>query len=1245
MVAASDEECLAGGSGPVPCARRVEHTLSCVSSSCSRSHTHVAAPAGRTQYPRRVLPLCAVMRIITVGEGDCSYSLALARAFGPAVHVTCTTFISEEECVATYARAGAVIAELRELGHTVCDGIDATALASCTPPLEPPYDHVCFLHPHLGLDDILDEAAHARRHSVLVAHYLAAAATILAPGGCIHLTLCGNQPRTWEVHTHAARLGLDVLHEKDTVSSSCFFPADGPVAPLALLPANTAWGARRKFRSGALGSRHWAGKYGYEHRRCEGDEDMNVDNSIELVFSMPSAPTVRRQITADDFAADALPAATTSAAVALVSGALPSVDSRRVSVRRDGCRCCPICGVALADANGDTDEDDAAHVRRLATPSCTVAGAALQLATERAAVAMPVSGSSAASSIAASGPWRCEVTGRVFRSEGQYRSYRKQQLHEPEKPRKMVEAAAAAAAAAEAASRAAAASAAAALANPNAGAVSADPVAAEPASDAAAASTAASCSHTSMRRISHRVPPEGEGQRVASWARRGAFASKLRSKKQAQQAFKEGRVLLGGCPVEETRCLHEGDVLELMHDPQAAVRSQAAGSTNAPVVLLHVEAELAFASKPAGQTAAGDYVGTMQSALRLLLPPTTAPAVPSDAGPLEAPMPVSRLEASTTGVTLIARSRRQLAELEALASRSELTHIFIALVYGQVPEAWSHERVCIELPARMQRKKGYKKKQLAATAAAKASNCVKVNGQFDDEEHGELEEEEEEEAEEEEEEKEGQDVHADEQAGEGQSCGVAGSEEAAGNRVDDAPATTPGERLLPAEAVMASCLDRTPADCPVQLSTVRLECGGRRGRLSGDLCFLMRHLGHPIVGDRYARRERGALPRYFAALKGKTQLTCVGVQAMRPLFVFVVPVSPRLLASSWVSAEAAAKARTADREGLQMPASVATAASTTLPSTEPCTQDSAGNAPAPPKVVPAPPPPPPMPERRTPTQSTLRLRIGGPVVEKHLMAAVTAMGEGDRAALVPRSVSTCVGELVIFEAQAAEQSTASFARQHRILPQTDVTGLRLWPCSHTLLEFVVHEQMPKLQHRPLKVLELGAGVGLVSLAVASWLQQEHASNNESLSPSVVVMTDPAIPLGAGGGCSLDLLEAAAAANASVAAAATPRKLLWGDIADLARLRDEFGDHFDLVLGAELLYRDDSVEALVKTIDALGANTAILAQRTRPTGTTALEDHCIASMARHGYDGRTVDKGGECLVHVFERTRADPAPEH
>lgn len=144
-------------------------------------------------------------RVLTIGDGDCSYSLGLARAFGDGVRITCTTLVPEDEVVSTYAAAGRCLQELRQRGVTIVHGVDATAI----PASMGVFEHVCFCHPHLGLDDMLDEAAHARRfdtlpehsprlltaariptlaracklprHGVLIAHFLSSAAAVLAP--------------------------------------------------------------------------------------------------------------------------------------------------------------------------------------------------------------------------------------------------------------------------------------------------------------------------------------------------------------------------------------------------------------------------------------------------------------------------------------------------------------------------------------------------------------------------------------------------------------------------------------------------------------------------------------------------------------------------------------------------------------------------------------------------------------------------------------------------------------------------------------------------------------------------------------------------------------------------------------------------------------------------------------------------------------------------------------------------------
>ena len=59
------------------------------------------------------------MRILTVGDGDLSYSLALQRAFGADVSLVATTLPAADELCATYRNTGKILAELAERGATV----------------------------------------------------------------------------------------------------------------------------------------------------------------------------------------------------------------------------------------------------------------------------------------------------------------------------------------------------------------------------------------------------------------------------------------------------------------------------------------------------------------------------------------------------------------------------------------------------------------------------------------------------------------------------------------------------------------------------------------------------------------------------------------------------------------------------------------------------------------------------------------------------------------------------------------------------------------------------------------------------------------------------------------------------------------------------------------------------------------------------------------------------------------------
>ena len=202
-------------------------------------------------------------RILIVGDGDLSYSLALQRAFGDGIELTATVLPTAEELAATYTNAAANAAELQECGAAVRYGVDATALATAELRVGASglYDDIAFNYPHLGDSGLADEAAHARRHSVLIAHFLHEATALLRPGGRAHLTLSGKQRTTWSVEASAVRHGLTLAQAREPTAPAAFWLEHERGAAVA--PPQPEWAARRKYRSGTLGTVHWLTRRGH----------------------------------------------------------------------------------------------------------------------------------------------------------------------------------------------------------------------------------------------------------------------------------------------------------------------------------------------------------------------------------------------------------------------------------------------------------------------------------------------------------------------------------------------------------------------------------------------------------------------------------------------------------------------------------------------------------------------------------------------------------------------------------------------------------------------------------------------------------------------------------------------------------------------------------------------------------------------------------------------------------------------
>lgn len=190
---------------------------------CPRLASHFGGPSGAKQQsrPQKQKPRPAVAAvppmqqaetmglyrrgqwILTVGDGDFSFSLALARTLGGSM-VVATSHESRESLLRIYGQACAeTLSELGELGATVIHGVDAGDLAATLPAACRPaagFDRAVWNFPCVarGSDGRVLEGAGAgadargsaelEANRQLISRFCAGSACLLAPGGEVHMT-------------------------------------------------------------------------------------------------------------------------------------------------------------------------------------------------------------------------------------------------------------------------------------------------------------------------------------------------------------------------------------------------------------------------------------------------------------------------------------------------------------------------------------------------------------------------------------------------------------------------------------------------------------------------------------------------------------------------------------------------------------------------------------------------------------------------------------------------------------------------------------------------------------------------------------------------------------------------------------------------------------------------------------------------------------------------------------------------
>ncbi|XP_048530707.1 uncharacterized protein LOC125509728 isoform X2 [Triticum urartu] len=157
----------------------------------------------------------SMQSILVVGDGDFSFSLALATAFGSGEHIVATSLDSYDTLKKKYGNAEANITELKRLDCTVLHGVDAK-LMKLYPSLKMRrFDRIVFNFPHAGFNGKEDNPLVINLHKQLVNGFFANAQHLLRPFGEIHLSHKTGYPYdTWDIEQLANESCL-IMFAKD----------------------------------------------------------------------------------------------------------------------------------------------------------------------------------------------------------------------------------------------------------------------------------------------------------------------------------------------------------------------------------------------------------------------------------------------------------------------------------------------------------------------------------------------------------------------------------------------------------------------------------------------------------------------------------------------------------------------------------------------------------------------------------------------------------------------------------------------------------------------------------------------------------------------------------------------------------------------------------------------------------------------------------------------------------------------
>ncbi|KAF2295693.1 hypothetical protein GH714_033618 [Hevea brasiliensis] len=153
-------------------------------------------------------------RILLVGEGDFSFSLCLARAFGSAHNMVATTIDTQENIEKKYSNGVANVRELEDRGCLVLYGVDAKEMSQHFFLRTQRFDRIVYNFPHVGFLYREGSYCQIQLNKRLVKGFLSNSKVLLKEdNGEIHVTHKEGDPYDkWDLVKKAEKIGL-VMHD------------------------------------------------------------------------------------------------------------------------------------------------------------------------------------------------------------------------------------------------------------------------------------------------------------------------------------------------------------------------------------------------------------------------------------------------------------------------------------------------------------------------------------------------------------------------------------------------------------------------------------------------------------------------------------------------------------------------------------------------------------------------------------------------------------------------------------------------------------------------------------------------------------------------------------------------------------------------------------------------------------------------------------------------------------------------